>query len=233
MFLMDRIDSPSPSNPGGGITNLSNIIDNNGSTVATITNNSVQIQIDLGSPNIAVSGIRIKTTENSALNNIAISTGTDPNNFTTISTLTLDPDIKPHTSWYFFNFDESTDRYLRFTLTREGNENYTLAIFELYHIVGDFSDDNDHPYIYTPQFHQLQVNNLIKGEFRFEWEKLGQPKVDELEAIFMRNDSIILLPDEDEADAIYDVRWVSAFDFYDTTLNWSEGKSGEVVFDEV
>ena len=98
----------------------------------------------------------------------------------------------------------------------------------------DFGQDKDHPYSFVPEFQRLEDNETIKSQLAFEWHYLRQEVVDKLEEIFVGDEAVIIVPNPiDHPEDVYIGVWTSMFDFYDTTPNdWSQGKSGAVVFQE-
>ena len=74
----------------------------------------------------------------------------------------------------------------------------------------------------------------FKAELTFEFQRLTQAEVDTLEAIYRSREPFICIPDIDEPEKVYIVRWVSPFDRHDTVVtDWSQGRDLQAVFREV
>ena len=74
----------------------------------------------------------------------------------------------------------------------------------------------------------------FKAELTFEFQRLTQAEVDALEAIYRSREPFICIPDIDEPEKVYIVRWVSPFDRHDTVVtDWSQGRNLQAVFREV
>ena len=74
----------------------------------------------------------------------------------------------------------------------------------------------------------------FKAELTFEFQRLTQAEVDTLEAIYRSREPFICIPDIDEPEKVYIVRWASGFDWQDAVVtDWSQGRDLQAVFREV
>ena len=111
----------------------------------------------------------------------------------------------------------------------------------------DFTD-SPKLYDFTPRFvdagsqtyrredRKLVANDskTYKAELTFEFRRVTQAEVDALEAIYRSREPFICIPDIDEPEKVYIVRWASGFDWQDTVVtDWSQGRDLQAVFREV
>ena len=74
----------------------------------------------------------------------------------------------------------------------------------------------------------------FKAELTFAFQRLTQAEVDTLEAIYRSREPFICIPDIDEPEKVYIVRWASGFDWQDAVVtDWSQGRDLQVVFREI
>ena len=74
----------------------------------------------------------------------------------------------------------------------------------------------------------------FKAGLTFEFQRLTQAEVDTLEAIYRSREPFICIPDIDEPEKVYIVRWASGFDWQDAVVtDWSQGRDLQVVFREI
>ena len=114
-------------------------------------------------------------------------------------------------------------------------------------VLADFTD-SPKLYDFTPRFidagsqnyrradRQLVTNDspAFKAELTFEFQRLTQAEVDTLEAIYRSREPFICIPDIDEPEKVYIVRWASGFDWQDAVVtDWSQGRDLQVVFREI
>ena len=114
-------------------------------------------------------------------------------------------------------------------------------------VLADFTD-SPKLYDFTPrsvdagsQSYQRADRKLVtndsktyKAELTFEFQRLTQAEVDALKAIYRSREPFICIPDIDEPEKAYIVRWVSPFDRRDTVVtDWSQGRNLQAVFREV
>ena len=111
----------------------------------------------------------------------------------------------------------------------------------------DFTD-SPKLYDFTPRFvdagsqtyrredRKLVANDskTYKAELTFEFRRVTQAEVDALEAIYRSREPFICIPDIDEPEKVYIVRWASGFDWQDAVVtDWSQGRDLQAVFREV
>ena len=77
-------------------------------------------------------------------------------------------------------------------------------------------------------------SKTFKAGLTFAFQRLTQAEVDLLEAIYRSREPFICIPDIDEPEKVYIVRWASGFDWQDAVVtDWSQGRDLQVVFREI
>ena len=113
--------------------------------------------------------------------------------------------------------------------------NRVLADFtdspKLYDFTSRFIDAGSQTYRRGDRKLVSNDSKAFKAELTFAFQRLTQAEVDTLEAIYRSREPFICIPDIDEPEKVYIVRWASGFDTQDTIkTDWSQGKSLTAVF---
>ena len=179
------------SNPGGGINNRINLIDNDESTEATITSDGAVLQINFGA-SIEVGAIRLKTERQGNLEEMVVRSSSDGSSYTDVETFTIDDK-----EWHCFSFEQLNRRYWRIVFNRDNSADYPIHELQLFEVLADYQDS---PKLYDYSlgvFDRYQSSNrrydqrlityqsvTYKSELRLVWNRLDQESVDELEEIW-------------------------------------------------
>ena len=105
---------------------------------------------------------------------------------------------------------------------------------KLYDFMSRFIDTSSQSYRREDRKLVTNYSGKYKAELTFEFRRLTQAEVDTLETIYRSREPFICIPDIDEPEKVYIVRWVSPFDRRDTVVtDWSQGRNLQAVFREV
>ena len=230
MYILNSIDSPESSNiQAQSISNVDNLLDSNPDTYATITANNARLTLDFGST-VSIGLMRLKSGVAHNLQSIVVTSSENGVSFTNSFTRTISNKV-----WQVIPFENYNRQHWRIEFIRTTSSNYSLFEIDFYEVLADFTANEDHPYKFDPSFINLEGKAEVKAKLAFEWHYLKQELVEKLEDIFFITSGVIILPNSvDKADQIYTAVWSSVFDFYDTRpTDWTQGKSGAVIFQEI
>lgn len=227
-----------------GFSSQSRLFDGNPATEATVNRNGAHITLDMGSA-VEIGAIRIKTEPNSPLNLVWIQPSDSTTSFPEVDRSNYAP---TGAEWHVYRFGNIRRRYWRLRFLRRGTSNYQIAQIEFYRVVAPFDSEETRPASlnirqYDPRAtryrrydRRLVSNNspALKTELRVNWVRLAQEHVDALDALYQSGERFTVIPDVEFApDKSCRVRWASPFAFVHSTRNWTLGKSGQAVFQEV